>query len=495
MRLFLKIFSSLLVFISVSTSAFSAAGSAPFSLYLPNIGQGNCIFLSNREKTFVGIFDCGSFPGKNEKWDVKLKKILEKLIIPDQLSKWLIVLSHPDHDHYNFLPEIIELITPKLKDDSIELTLILGGPLEKYFYYQGHYPLSDIIKFLIDLRKPKIRVISISHDLDHEDLLRVINQANTFGQEIDAKKALFAEQIEHLLSDHGYIENALRDRIEKAKEKASKKGLGEPDEAKILESLQKELKDSKIDKSDLLEKQLKQHFRNVGFSSPLGANRLRGYREDTDIIEFIGSDIVPEDIEIRILSANGGQSSRESHHRPITVINDDENTNSMIMQITHRETKNSILLPGDATGATTDRVLNSFHHRHHAQEGKIQYVVASHHGADSHETNNREWVEAIQPKFVLFSAEGVQYNHPRCSTVSHYLRYAHPTTPHALTCFKRRSDPLPHSSDPSLHLSEIQEEYVDKHDDKVTIGNVTKEIYCGDNPYPEGPYPFPHPDW
>ena len=462
---------------------------AQFSLYLPNIGQGNCAVLSKADKSFVGIFDCGSISNRTNKWEEKVKPLLEQLI-PKKKSKWLIVISHPDHDHYNFLPSIIEYIKPYLRKRDIQLTVVLGGMLEKYFYYLGNYSLIDTMEYLIKMNKYGVKIVSMSHEVNNTFLKKIINKTQKIKDQLKIPKSEIEELVSELIGDSEYINNAFKYRFDK--EMASqKKELGQLSAARkkerIKEDMQKELLLSLKDRSNLLQKVVRQYFRDSYLSHPL-RNNLRGYQENKNIGEFIGLKRVPDDITINVLSVNGGQSNEA--FPPITVINDDENANSTVLQIVDNKTEQSILLPGDATGVTTDRVLS---HIPRHLIGKIQYALASHHGADTDETNNREWIDVIRPKFVLFSAstQGNNFNHPRASVVTHYLDHADSGPTHDLTCFVKRNEREP---DSSFMPFKIKKEFFDSADDKITIKDVNRKVYySGDNNYFEGPLPFPVP--
>ena len=418
----------------------------PFSLYFPNIGQGNCAILSNADKSFVGIFDCGSISNKEAKWQDKILPLMKQFTARKK-SKWLIVISHPDHDHYNFLPSIIDYIRPKLRNNDIKLTVVLGGLLDKYFYYQGNYSLIDTVSSLLSMNKTGVRVISMSHEINRPVWRKTITKTGAIKKQLKIPKEDIEEMVNDLLGDRAYIKNAVDRRVDKElasiTKKLSKLEIAKTNE-RVKKGIQKELESSLSDRTNLLQKAVKHYFRDNGLSHPL-QNKLRGYVENKNLEEFIGVNFIPSEIMISVLSANAGQSCMSP--QPATIINDDENANSTVLQIVHKETECSILLPGDATGATTDRVLSRLPHN---LLGKIQYAIASHHGANTDETNNKEWIDLVRPEFVLFSAsaQGNNFNHPRSSVVAQYLMYATPGPAHNLTCFMKRNErePEPHSS-------------------------------------------------
>ncbi|MCX7343321.1 MAG: hypothetical protein NT128_04160, partial [Proteobacteria bacterium] len=438
-------------------------------------------------KSFVGIFDCGSISNREAKWQEKILPLMQEFTARKK-SKWLIVISHPDHDHYNFLPSIIDYITPKLRNNDIKLTLVLGGLLDKYFYYQGGYSLIDKVSSLLSMNKPGVRVISMSHEINRPVLRKAITKTGVLKKQLKVPKEDIEATVNDLLGDPGYMKSAVDRRVDKELEsitkKLSKLEIKKTNE-RVENGIKRELEMSLNDRSHLLQKSVKRYFRDSGLSHPL-KNKLRGYVENTNLEKFIGLKFIPSEITISVLSANAGQSCMPS--QPATIINDDENANSTVLQIVHNETECSILLPGDATGVTTDRVLSRLPT---TLLGKVQYAIASHHGANTDETNNEEWVDCVRPAFVLFSAssQGNNFNHPRSSIVAQYLKYAQPGPAHDLTCFMKRNEREP---DTAFKPFPIEKEFLDKDDDKVTIKGVTKQVYySGDDNYFEGPYEFP----
>jgi beta-lactamase superfamily II metal-dependent hydrolase len=96
----------------------------------------------------------------------------------------------------------------------------------------------------------------------------------------------------------------------------------------------------------------------------------------------------------------------------------------------------SVILTGDATGATTRGILERY-------EGKLDFLrthvlQASHHGADSDESNNAAWIAATQPSSVVISAGArVDYLHPRQGAIESFFQPHHDhlhslPTPHFL---------------------------------------------------------------
>lgn len=79
----------------------------------------------------------------------------------------------------------------------------------------------------------------------------------------------------------------------------------------------------------------------------------------------------------------------------------------------------NFIFTGDATGRTTKRLI-----KEEVNLGKLKacLLMASHHGAESHETNSLDWVFATSPEIVVFSAGfDSGNNHPRFQSVYNYL--------------------------------------------------------------------------
>jgi beta-lactamase superfamily II metal-dependent hydrolase len=120
----------------------------------------------------------------------------------------------------------------------------------------------------------------------------------------------------------------------------------------------------------------------------------------------------------------------------------DKNTNSLVLKIEDSPDSSSssstssassphssafsVILTGDATGATTRGILERY-------EGKLDFLrthvlQASHHGADSDESNNAAWIAATQPSSVVISAgERLDYLHPRQGAIKSFFQpHQHP---------------------------------------------------------------------
>ena len=115
------------------------------------------------------------------------------------------------------------------------------------------------------------------------------------------------------------------------------------------------------------------------------------YAKEEDILPLITCD----GVRCEILSACMGKKA-------------DTNDKSIVLRIEYG--KNSIILTGDATGLTTDRILERFSKKMDSLTSTI--LQASHHGADSDKANNEEWLTATKPKYIVCSS-GTMYSHPK----------------------------------------------------------------------------------
>jgi len=132
----------------------------------------------------------------------------------------------------------------------------------------------------------------------------------------------------------------------------------------------------------------------------------RGYQENYPIDGFLDVSQQSPHHFLSILSMNAGANTKKLK---------DENTNSCIVRLCLNG--QNILIMGDATGLTTRRILLTPANH---EEGKLEtsLLVASHHGAKDHETNNGLWLSIIKPKRVAISA-GYRdvWFHPRAEVI------------------------------------------------------------------------------
>lgn len=93
---------------------------------------------------------------------------------------------------------------------------------------------------------------------------------------------------------------------------------------------------------------------------------------------------------------------------------------------------NRIVLTGDATGKTQKRMVAELADK----IDRTEVLVACHHGAATHGSNDKRWVAAVQPEMVIYNA-GLTRGlfHPRCSVTELYGEYTlADTPPHKFWC-------------------------------------------------------------
>ena len=360
-----------------------------------NVGQGNCVVVSCSEEERL-LVDCGSY-GKNglKKSEYErtssssrpstndLKKFIKKFYIKTP-KKVVILITHPDKDHFNLVEGLMDTASIR------EKTVLLGGPLEDYFTSEDS---RDLMKHL----RSKLSQFSfLSHDLSEEDIENLM----TKFQEIEtARKAMRerynnAEQKSHIDKEYA---RSLRKYVEKT--------FGHKKRGSIFN-------------------QKLQDFLKPGTPAAVGSPSRRSGTE------FCSS------LSLDILSANAGQGDIHfpGGEMKTIVLNGNDNTNSVVLRVTHTKRdrrKQSIILTGDAEGVTTDQIEE----RYGDQLENTDIMLACHHGAYTNDSNSTSWIEKTSPKVVIFSADVGGQHHPRCDTVARYLSKAQrAATPHALTC-------------------------------------------------------------
>lgn len=112
---------------------------------------------------------------------------------------------------------------------------------------------------------------------------------------------------------------------------------------------------------------------------------------------------------------------------PLTV-NDGEgpNPNSLVLMIEYKDF--TYVLPGDAEGVTENQILANY-----ADGLKASVLLSPHHGAASHGSNSQEWIDALSPEAVIFSA-GDRFGHPHCEAVHRYSETVAQTRTHPARC-------------------------------------------------------------
>jgi competence protein ComEC len=103
------------------------------------------------------------------------------------------------------------------------------------------------------------------------------------------------------------------------------------------------------------------------------------------------------DASTHVLTANTGAS---------------KNARSLVLMIRYEDF--SVVFTGDAEGVTERQAIANF------PDGlRTTVMTSSHHGAATHGSNSRDWVEATEPA-VLISSAGSLHFHPRCEAVERF---------------------------------------------------------------------------
>jgi hypothetical protein len=72
------------------------------------------------------------------------------------------------------------------------------------------------------------------------------------------------------------------------------------------------------------------------------------------------------------------------------------------------------ILAGDAEGVTEAQAVTNF-----ANDLKASVLAAAHHGSNSNQSNSADWITAVSPDVVVFSA-GKLFGHPRCTALNRF---------------------------------------------------------------------------
>ncbi|MGL5784782.1 MAG: ComEC/Rec2 family competence protein [Alphaproteobacteria bacterium] len=112
-------------------------------------------------------------------------------------------------------------------------------------------------------------------------------------------------------------------------------------------------------------------------------------------------------MKISLLSVNPTHYWDEEGAPVRTSLSADTNSDSLVMKLSHQA--GSMILTGDATELTTNRILQNY--RHQPDFLQTDVLLASHHGSSFQKTNDSLWIQATTPKLVLIS-NGLLYGHP-----------------------------------------------------------------------------------
>lgn len=105
----------------------------------------------------------------------------------------------------------------------------------------------------------------------------------------------------------------------------------------------------------------------------------------------------------------------------------DDNKDSLVLKIEHG--LSSVMLMGDATQATTNRIIQNYEDdAENLNFLKSTVLLASHHGSAEHGCNMEEWLRLVDPKCVAIS-HGHQHGHPQAKAYDNFKQLNLVSTP------------------------------------------------------------------
>lgn len=123
-----------------------------------------------------------------------------------------------------------------------------------------------------------------------------------------------------------------------------------------------------------------------------------------------------ENIKTYLLTVNPTHYQRERTKEKETEekisrvsLHGDDNSDSLV--INFRIGNNSIIVTGDATNITTQRVIENYGNSPEFFDVCNTILVADHHGSYTDGSNSDKWIHEVSPSYVVFSC-GTKHNHP-----------------------------------------------------------------------------------
>lgn len=347
--------------ISIPTKRVQAA--VGIAIVFANVGQGNGVFLKNKQNGKTLILDAGysALPINVSTGDsLSAEELEDQLTIflisylptvsEDPRQSYNVIVTHPDKDHVTLLNKFY--ISERLSFADKIQDFYLGGDI-------SHYKKEDAVELL-------------------ECIIRFSTTQNT-------------QILSHLLPSGMHVTD-------------------------FLEAL----KGNTLD--DILNENRRPYIMHLIINSFLTSEQVsRGGR-----LEFLGINAYANIPDAHICNDNDSYDKCLSDTNGTlggSIIgaagSEAVNGSSAVVRLVLGHTENFIFT-GDATGKTTERILEC----RVPEKLKSSILLASHHGASTHGTNSAEWVTATQPEVVVFSAgfHG-QYKHPRFEAVANYLQF------------------------------------------------------------------------
>lgn len=158
---------------------------------------------------------------------------------------------------------------------------------------------------------------------------------------------------------------------------------------------------------DLLGLDISVHLDKPALSVP--KDKYYAFRERTRVDSFFTRrQLQNPSNEFEVIGANAGAHTAQET---------DTNTNSAVVRLSI--SGSNIIVMGDATGVTTEKILDNISD---STLLKAELLIAGHHGAETEDTNHITWAAVTEPKrVVLSSGFNKGYKHPTLTAVAHYL--------------------------------------------------------------------------
>ncbi len=356
-----------------------------------DVAQGNSVLVGStdpHETALPCLIDAGcksyTYRGKNFNGE-QVVRIVEALRRFAKISKqefYNIIISHPDEDHYNLLPDIVE----RCRVHGLEpYKIILGGV--RALYNEAFQTFLDGLT-----AQPKdTDSESSSSEMDsEEDVSSSESEENESYNEDDSSRYNEEEEISvHTLVDsymHTLVDNY------NGEEHDLSQGNSNFDEEGYYDSYYEEFTEveSKSSKSRSDEDEV--HVPTITYHTQGG--------DTTKLVEIDSG----TRLTYSILPAKKATSEGE------------KNDGSLVVLIGHEDLL--FLVAGDATDKTTDHILK------YCPDLKVQGLHAGHHGAQEHGCNSVKWLKTLEPEAIVFSSGLHKGNrHPQGAILARASKY------------------------------------------------------------------------
>ncbi|WP_032113971.1 hypothetical protein [Candidatus Paracaedibacter symbiosus] len=279
-----------------------------------------------------------------------------------------IIISHPDEDHYNKIPELFS-------NDELE-NIVLGGLLYQYDL--------TFIEWILHQRR-------------NNNKLKVFCPAVSFAPLTNAQ--IQSHYVKALLASKGWLKE---------------------DDRVVIQELQKlNLYTKEIVESLSQLNAYQPHVHSDPDSDTPQLITMEGVPVDArELLEAVR--FKDNKCKVHFLAINPTHITIGDQHvrRFIGDTNESTNSDSLVIKVQCNEKGNegpSIMLTGDADGFTTTKILQNYRQIKNSSNTyrfiKSEVLLAAHHGSITEETNNKTWLKTVAPSFILIS-HGSRYGHP-----------------------------------------------------------------------------------